>query len=89
MTCFAVAITTCCFVKELPGFNEIKEHVGNVFLFYKRFRSVPSGHYWHEVEVDLNNHVTSLDVENQEELMRETQNIMNRQIPTDRPRWEV
>lgn len=83
------AITSSLFMKELPGRETVKKIVQDNLLFYKRFRSVPQGSYWNEVDVNLDEHILSITVENQKALERELEVIMNRPIPTNRPRWEV
>lgn len=82
-------ITNAIFVKELPQREALERGIRETLLFYKRFRSIPQGHFWKEVEVSLDNHIKSIEVANDEELQDEMRKVMNCPIPSDRPRWEV
>ncbi|KAF4706976.1 hypothetical protein FOZ63_022436, partial [Perkinsus olseni] len=80
------------FKDGLPAADEVEKLVREDLLSFVRFSAVPDvkSHGWKMVDVDLANHIfTYKPVENRRALDAKVDGIVNTDLPSDKPLWQV
>eukprot|EP00128_Syssomonas_multiformis_P011103 Colp12_sorted_trinity150504_noHs@3414 len=82
------------FFKKLPAFEDFKKAIKEKVLRYNRMRSVVKiddfGEvHWQEVEVDLDHHLTQMNVNGKAELDSYFNSLLNLPLDTSQPMWDA